>query len=404
MRIFCSKIISLPLALTTTLFSVQGHAEELFDGQGFDFAGGKLSPELSVKLSHSDNLTFAADNEIKTFITLTEPSLTYDLQGNKNRITLRTLLSIGEHDSSHQDDYVDKTIQASYEYTPTRKTSAGIDFEYFKGHDPRGIGAAEGTGLVQQRYDRYDQYKVDVNAAYGARSAKGRFEIDGGYKDKEYQNNFAVTTVRDREDTYGSARLFYRVMPKTRAVLEGRVLNVNYVTDAAGTPTLDSVAYKGLVGLVWDSTYKTTGSAKLGYVSKDFDAGARKDGDDAIWEVEVEWRPRTYSIFNIHTSRDYAETNGTGDFTREDKIAGSYEHEWTSKVKTRLQASYQEDRFSEDTAGREDDLTTFSAYVDFEPRRWATLGTGYSYGERDSTTSSFDYERNLFEVYAKVVF
>ena len=187
-------------------------------------------------------------------------------------------------------------------------------------------------------------------------------------------------------------------------MLEGRVLNVNYVTDAAGTPTLDSVAYKGLVGLVWDSTYKTTGSAKLGYVSKDFDAEHVKMVMTQFGKLKLNGglEPIQYLIYT--QVEIMLRTNGTGDFTREDKIAGSYEHEWTSKVKTRLQASYQEDRFSEDTAGREDDLTTFSAYVDFEPRRWATLGTGYSYGERDSTTSSFDYERNLFEVYAKVVF
>jgi polysaccharide biosynthesis protein VpsM len=379
-------------------------AAELLDGQGFDIAGGKLSPELTVKEFHDDNLTNAAAGEIDTFGTYIAPHLTYELKNNKNRYTLDYLFEAATHYSSHNDDYIDQTVQAGYEYTPTSRISTGIDFEYYNGHDDRGTGAAEGTGAVQSSFDRYHHYRIDGNAAYGAESAKAQFELDLGHVEKDYDNNFAATSVRDREDHYGSARLYYRVMPKTRAVLEGRVTEYKYERDAAGTASLDSTTSRALAGVTWESTYKTTGTAQIGYIQKNFDSGARADGEEITWELGVEWKPKSYITFNLDTSRDFVETNGAGNFTQEDKVTASYAHEWSSKITTLVDMNYQENTFDQDTTGRSDDLFSAGVSVDYEMRRWLKFGAGYSYDERDSTISSFDYERNIVEAFATVVF
>ncbi len=391
------------LAVFLLIFS-QFSAAELLDGQGIDFAGGKLSPELTVKESHDDNLTNQAGGEIDTFVTTVTPHLTYELKNNKNLYTLDYLVSAATHASSHNDDYIDQTVSGGYEYTPTSKISAGLDFEYFKGHDPRGTGAAEGTGAVQQGFDRYHHYKIEANAAYGAESAKGRFEADIGHIEKDYENNRATTAVRDREDHYGSARLYYRVMPKTRLLFEGRVTEYKYDRDAAGTASLDSTTSRGLLGVVWDTTFKTTGNASIGYIQKNFDASTRKDGEDLTWEVGVEWKPKTYSTFTLDTSRDFSETNGAGNFTKSDSISVGYSHEWSSKISTLVSVDYTENSFDQDTTGRSDDLFKFGASIDYEMRRWLSLGAGYTYDERDSTINSFDYKRNQVEAFATVIF
>jgi polysaccharide biosynthesis protein VpsM len=391
------------LAISLLILS-QTSSAELLDGQGIDFAGGKLSPELTVKESHDDNLTNQAGGEIDTFVTTVTPHLTYELKNNKNRFTADYLLEAATHNSSHNDDYIDQTVSGGYEYTPTSKISAGLDVEYYKGHDPRGTGAAEGTGAVQQGFDRYHHYKIEANAAYGAESAKGRFEIDAGHIEKDYENNRATTAVRDREDHYGSARLFYRVMPKTRLLLEGRVTEYKYDRDAAGTASLDSTTSRGLLGVTWDTTFKTTGTAQIGYIRKDFDANSRKDGEDLTWEVGVEWKPKSYSTFNLNTSRDFTETNGAGNFTSTDAISFSYNHEWSKRISTSLSIDYSEDSFDQDTTGRSDDKFKFAASVDYEMRRWLSLGAGYTYDERDSTINSFDYKRNIVEGFATVTF
>lgn len=377
---------------------------ELLDGKGIDFAGGKLSPELTVKEFHDDNLTNAASNEISSFGTLVQPNLTYELKNNKNRYTLDYLVAAATHYSSKNDDYVDQTVSADYEYTPTSKIKLGIETEYYRGHDPRGTGGAEGTGVVQNSFDRYHHYKIDANASYGAKSSKGQFEIDMGHIAKDYDNNFSATAVRDREDLYGSARLYYRVMPKTQMVLEARVAEYHYDQDAAGTASLDSTTSRALVGVKWDTTYKTTGTAQAGYIQKNFDSSGRVDGQDFTWELGVEWKPKSYSTFNLDTSRDLTESSGAGDFTSTDSITLSWNHEWSKKVSTKLNFSYSEDSFDQDTTGRSDNKLGFGASVDYEMRRWLSFGAGYTYDERDSTINTFDYDRNQVEAFATITF
>ncbi len=377
---------------------------ELLDGQGIDFAGGKLSPEFMVKEFHDDNLTSAASSEIDTFGTYIAPHLTYELKNNKNRYTADYLIEAATHYSSHNDDYVDQTVQGGYEYTPTSKITLGIEAEYYRGHDSRGTGGAEGTGIVQNSFDRYHHYKIDANASYGAKSSKGQFEIDMGHIAKDYDNNASATAVRDREDLYGSSRLYYRVMPKTQMVIEGRVAEYHYDQDAVGTASLDSTTSRALVGVKWDTTFKTTGTAQIGYIQKNFDSSSRVDGQDLTWEVGVEWKPKTYSTFSLNTSRDFSETSGAGNFTSTDNITASWKHEWSKKISTNLNMSYSESSFDQDTTGRADDVFGMGASVDYEMRRWLSLGAGYTYDERDSTLTSFDYKRNQVEAFATVTF
>ncbi|GJM05150.1 MAG: hypothetical protein DHS20C09_11410 [marine bacterium B5-7] len=389
---------------TVLLFLSQIATAELLDGKGFDLAGGKLSPKLTVKEFHDDNLTSAAGSEIGSFGTLVQPNLTYELKNNKHLYSLDYLVSAATHYSSHNDDYVDQTVSADYEFTPTSKIKLGVETEYYRGHDPRGTGGAEGTGVVQNSFDRYHHYKVDANGSYGAKSSKAQFEFDMGHIAKDYDNNAAATKVRDREDLYATSRLYYRVMPKTKMVLEGRVAEYHYDQDAVGTASLDSTTSRALVGVKWDTTFKTTGTAQIGYIQKNFDSTARVDGQDFTWELGVEWKPRTYSTFNLNTSRDFSESSGAGNFTSTDTITAGWTHEWSEQISTKLNMSYSEDSFDQDTTGRSDDKLNVSASVDYEMRRWLKLGAGYTYDERDSTINSFDYKRNQVEAFATVTF
>jgi len=397
------KYTAIGVATTLCLLSPIANAE-LLDGEGFDFAGGKLSPKFTVKEFFDDNLTSAQTNEIDSFGTLVEPQLTYELKNKKNLITLDYLFSAATHYSSHNDDYVDQTVSADYEFTPTSKIKLGLDTEYYRGHDPRGTGGAEGTGVVQNSFDRYHHYQVDANGSYGAESSKAQFEIDMGHIAKTYDNNASATAVRDREDTYASSRLYYRVMPKTQMVVEGRVAEYHYDIDATGTASLDSTTTRALVGVKWDTTYKTTGTAQIGYIQKNFDSTARVDGQDFTWELGVEYKPRSYSTFNLDTSRDFSETSGAGNFTSTDTVSLSWKHDWSEKISTNLNMSYSEDSFDQDTTGRSDEKLNVGASVDYEIRRWLKLGAGYTYDERDSTINSFDYERNQVEAFATVTF
>ena len=401
-----SKIkISGALVTCLLLSNYVSAAEGALGISGMRIGDGKLYTDITVTPFHDDNLTRAPSNEISTFGLLIAPHLAYELKVHKNRYFMDYLLSAATHEDSHPDDYIDNRFQLGYEYTPTKRIFLGIHGEYLDTRDPRGTGASEGTGVVLANPDEWHRYLVEGNVVYGGKRAKGRAELDLGYSNKSYDNNRTTTFVRDREDTYVRARLYYRIMPKTSLVLEGRTTNFDYDQDAAGVPSLDSDTSRVLLGVTWEGTFKTTGTAEIGYIKKDFDSSRRKDGDDFTWEVGVEWRPKSFSIFNLNTSRDFQETNGAGNFISKDSINASWSHQWhklSPKFSTLVDISYSEDSFDQITTGREDEYLNIGVSVNYKMRRWLELGGGYRYDERDSTISAFDYDRNIFELFATI--
>ena len=391
-------------------------AEGLLGVRSMEMGPGKLYPELTLITSYDDNLTSSAFSEIETFGLLVSPHLTYEIKNSKNRYLFEGELTSMTYEGSGQDDYLNNRFQLGYEYTPTKRTFAGIRGEYFKSHDARGTEQTEGVGELARSPDRWHHFLVEGNGSYGSQKSKGRAELDIGYISKDYDNHRERTFARDRDDTYANARFYYRVMPKTSVVLEGRFTNINYDQDPVKVPrasvdssssSLDSNMYEALIGVTWKSTYKSTGFAKFGYINKDFDSGSRKDSDGFNWNVGIEWQPKTFSRFNFSTSRSYNETDGFGDYTESDTIAASWNHQWhklSPKLGTTVDVSYTENTFPGSDSGREDDLFSVGVAINYKMQRWLKMGGGYRYDDRDSSLNLFSYDSNHFELFATVLF
>jgi len=365
---------------------------------------GLLSPGIDLKVLHDDNLLNAETAELETFGFIVSPHAAYEISDNIKKFVVDWSLEAGfyEDDRADSDEYVDNTVRAGFEYQPTDRFFAAINGEYKDTRDPRGTGAAEGdASALLEIPDEWHSYGIEGSLGVGAASAKMRVEGDVGHISKDYDTNTATTFVRDRDDIFGAARLFYRIAPKTSLLLEGRVINYDYEATAPGAVALNSDVYRVLAGVTWEATFKSTGSIKAGYIKKNFDASGRTDGDDYTWEVSIEWRPRTYSTVNISSSRDFQETNGAGDFIKSDNlISFDWTHDWLEHVKSVVNFSYTENSF--DPSVRKDELLNAGVRLEYQMRRWLSLGAGYRYDERDSSEDAFDYERNVFEITVRI--
>jgi len=342
--------------------------------------------------------------ELKTFGFIVSPHAAYEISDNIKKFVVDWSLVAGfyEDNRADSDEYVDNTVRAEYEYRPTSRVFVAINGEYKDTRDPRGTGAAEGaTTALLDIPDEWHSYGIEGSLGVGAASARIRVEGDIGHITKDYDTNTATTFVRNRDDSYGAARLFYRIAPKTSLVLEGRLINYDYEATAPGVAGLNSDVYRALAGVTWEATFKSTGYIKAGYIKKSFDAFGRTDGDNYIWEIGIEWRPRTYSIVNMSSSRDFQETNGAGDFIQSDNLISiNWTHDWVEYVRSVVDFSYTENSF--DPSARNDELLNAGVRLEYQMRRWLSLGAGYRYDERDSSENAFDYERNIFEITARI--
>jgi hypothetical protein len=204
--------------------------------------------------------------------------------------------------------------------------------------------------------------------------------------DLEYRNNREFTAFRDRRDYFVAGEFGWRVGGRTSAVFRAEQAQFNYEQ-----ATLDSDERHYFVGVELDATGKTSGRAVFGRVEKDFDDPARFDGSGTSWRVNVQYRPKSFSIFDVSTGRDIDETNGFGDFILREDVTLGWSYDWTARIRTTVDAGWANEEHQ--PSNRVDEVQYAGASVNYAFRRWLRLGGSVRTYNRDSELSEFEYRR-----------
>jgi hypothetical protein len=190
--------------------------------------------------------------------------------------------------------------------------------------------------------------------------------------------------------------LFWRIAPRTDALLETRFIDNDYdrTNDSNPAGGFDSNETDFLLGMAWEAGGRTTGKIKLGLYNRDYDSGARKDDEGFLWEVGVSYALRSYSTLELQTRRFYQETTGFGDGINTREMSLGWNHSWNQRATTGLSLVYSNEDY--EGAIRKDDTYIAEARYDYGLRRWAELAVGYRWEDRDSDINSFSYTGNVF--------
>ena len=71
-------------------------------------------------------------------------------------------------------------------------------------------------------------------------------------------------------------------------VVESNWQTIDYTNELPGSVTLDSEEWRLYTGATWDATAKTTGSVRVGYLTKDFTASDYQDYSSIGWEANLQ--------------------------------------------------------------------------------------------------------------------
>jgi len=296
-------------------------------------------------------------------------------------------LKVGKFASSGADDYTDYRFYGVGQFVMSQSAALRFTADSTKSHDPRGSTDRGVSGSP-------DEYTVNGASglfAYGANDALGRIEVEGGVLNRKYDNNRATTAANDRDATNAAGRFFFKIAPKTSALVEFRRDKIDYTL---GTSTQDSKESRLLVGLTWDATAATSGTVKVGSIKKDFDSSARKDYSGLGWETSIAWKPLSYSKVDFFANRTFNESTGVGDFLLSKRIGAIWTHGWNSNFTSLVSLSQTTDDFSGNP--RSDKTNSFGLALKYKLARWATVGGDYTNTKRDSNTSGLDYSKNLY--------
>ncbi|MDZ4812155.1 MAG: outer membrane beta-barrel protein [Pseudomonadota bacterium] len=374
----------LALLVSGLVFSLQTHA---VDGNGFKVGPLRVSPTAGLTLSHDSNVIISSEDEIDSFLLRFSPGVKVEAGSEFNRLSATLQSEFGRYQSSSLDNYTDHSIGLQWSWSPLVRHSLLVDGTWARHHDARGTAGREGElALLALAPDEYDQKSVGARYRFGAPGARGRLEFEAATNSMEYRNNRELTIFRDRNDRKLAGGFYWRIAPKTSALVTVDQIHADY-----DVSTLDSTERHYYVGVELDATARTSGSLLFGHAQKDFDDPARLDYSGTSWRASVNYKLRSYSMLELTTSRDADETNGFGDFILRRDVTLAWMHQWSSRLTSQIDVGVARDEHRPSL--RTDRSTYYGLSGQYRLAPWLSLGAGYSASNRSTDISQLNYQR-----------
>jgi hypothetical protein len=349
----------------------------------------------------NDNIFTTPAPEVDSWINVETLNLLLSAEPSQHLLELEYNGEFGQFQDSGEDDYDDHELAARAYLNFGRRTALDLIGSFEKGHEDRGSGLTQGIGpgsaLFPGEPDKYDLLNVRGKFGFGTDDSPGKLEIEGGYRDLEYQNHQARTQVFNRDYNFVGGAYHHRVLPKTSLVFDARATDIEYGLARPAEPGLNSTEYLYRFGITWDTTAKTRGVIKLGYLEKDFDDIGREDFSDLSWEVDIRWSPRTYSHFDLKTAREADESTSLQvDYVDREWITLAWTHEWSEAWESSLVAGYENEDFVGNV--REQDQNWISLTLKYQMRYWLDWYLGARITTQDSTVDRFVFDGNVYRI------
>lgn len=357
-----------------------------------------LLTRIKVAEYFDDNVFFNDLNRRSSFVTVVNPTFLVPMRFGKQNLGASYSFRGSVYENASQNNFVDNYLNAfadlEFNHRAHLLLTGGASFA----HNPIGTLFSQGNiATILREPDQYEEQNAGAMFRYGANKAKGRIDLYFNFISRNYTNHLERTRQRDVDGYTMGGIFYYRFMPKTSALFEIREIVSDYLFTPTGVPSLSSLQSHYLTGLTWEPTAKTTGSVKVGYLTKDFDDPARESQGMPTYEVALSWAPKSYSVFRLAAERTANEPVYTGaSFARSQYYALSWNHGWLERLSSRLEVNRTEFNHV-DSDIRNEGYGVFVGLF-YKPRHWLTTGLNYFYNDRTSTQQQYDYSRNMVEL------
>src|SRR2546421_955592 len=368
-----------------------------------------LQSSLAIEALDDSNIFQSSTDVQSSQIWTLAPRLLLRFEPARSRLEFGYKGDYGWYDKSSRDDYADHALQAGAYLLMGERSGLDLVASYDETHENRGTGLSVGidpaSGAFPQDPDRYTDGQYLARYTYGVSHTRAFVVLEASREKFAYRNNLPLTQPFDRDESYGQATFGVRLRPKTSLELSVQARDITYDHPRASGLNLDSREYRYLLGVVWETTAVTTGSVRVGGVTKKFDDPALPDYSAPNWEVAIRWSPRTYSHFTLSTKRYLAEpVDLSGDATDSAVYSLSWTHGWSSRLASKLALSrlYWTYRF---VAGeRKDRSPLYRLALTYKMRWWLRWEAGLDLDARDSPIASYNYKENIARLGARITY
>tara|TARA_B110000211_G_scaffold207875_1_gene244015 strand:- start:826 stop:2028 length:1203 start_codon:yes stop_codon:yes gene_type:complete len=379
-------------SLSTLLVLAAPAAANLNPGSIMTRDGAEITPTLQTGISSNSNFFSTPDDEDTRLIWTVTPKIKAVIEDGPDSYKLDLRTSSALHNKDTVDNYTQVNIGTAIqkEFTSQHRLdfSAGVDWLY----ESRGRGLTEGLGDAVSELVKYQLQNGEVHYEYGASSSKAQIALDLGFFSKKYQNFREVSQYRDYDKSLIGATGYYNTQAATRTFIEFKQENYRYDVLEEDGVSRDSDDLKALIGIEWEATALTSGSFKLGYQNKNFDDSERESFSGLSWEAAVNWKPLSYSTFQLITSRAAKDPLVQGDYIKESVLGVNWTHYWSDYLSSFASVDYVDEQYTGDV-GRKDKTKSLRLGGNYVSNNFGMISTFVDFIDKSSTQSSIEFDR-----------
>jgi hypothetical protein len=285
-----------------------------------------------------------------------------------------------------------------------------INSEFQLGFDKKNEepGSTNSSTLLLNDFNKYQDQYAQAKFYYGQKISTGQIVLGYNYNNREYTNN--EQSFRDAKQNKVTATFFYRVTPKTRLLIsassnqykyDDRQINDNVIFNQSNRENLYQT------GLEWDATAKTTGIVRIGYEEKTYDDSQFSDISGLSYNVDMIWKPSTYTKINLNAKRQASESaqlNESGFVNSSYSINVSHYITHRTLINTQYTLNKNNISARNNLATRTDKTHKIKLGITHSLRKWLNINLNYRYQEKSSNIELLNYNSNTIELTLKTLF
>jgi hypothetical protein len=354
--------------------------------QSIDVYGFQFIPTFGLTESYDDNIREVEHNAQSSMVTRIAPSfeLKAEDRNSATRIIWQPTRYIYHSESDASSTSQRLRADSIMEFTDRHRLKLEAEYRKFERTTDT---AVEGVN------DKINNKRVGGVYTYGAKSAANQIDVGANYAQLRYDNADGVNDDKERNTTGLTTTWYHRIGSKTRGLLEYDHTRFDYLQSNSPRSSKSDAL---LAGAEWDITARTTGKVRIGYERKNFDESTSKDLDNPTWQIDLQWKPRTYSTFTFLARQALAEGDDGSDAVKATFTQIGWRHGWTERITTVAQAGYGHKVYEGEN--RTDKLQEYNLAVIYQMRRWLDIELGYRLRDNNSDADNESFLRNVFQL------
>lgn len=348
-----------------------------------------LKAMISQEGQFDSNIFLTSNDKKHDYISITSPKFLLDVpmgRDARNLFQLMYAADIAAFSDFKSQNHVNQNVMAKADLSlPFGYLNAQNDFK-----DTVDRASTEFTNQVR-RNENLSRFIFGVGL--------NKLSYEAGYSHflRDYRES-GFNTFNYTEDVY-SGTAFYRVFPKTKALLEYDYGVIKYLNDATRNGDYSQVR----TGFKLDLTGKTTGLVKVGYQQRNYDTQARSGFDGFVAEAGINtvFSERTSialkflrtAVESISSNNNYFDLNSVGVLLTQ-KLIGKF----TLLLSTQFdRRDYPEVDPTADVKQR-DSVLTEGITLQYRVKNFGRISLGYRYTADISSIDANEYNDNLISL------